>query len=149
MQDNAGSFDLLLEHLPKNGYYYVAIDLPGHGLSSPFSANNPIHYLDFVIAVKIIVDHFQQNSYIFIGHSLGAMISQAFVHMYPQYLHKLVSIDNIFQRNVDSRYFQNWFRTNVDSYLNTCSQLKTGNVPMYTYDEALKRVIKGKFIVFF
>ena len=32
-QDNAGSFDRLIPLLPRN-HAYLAIDLPGHGLSS-------------------------------------------------------------------------------------------------------------------
>lgn len=46
-QDNAGSFDTLIPLLPSN-FSYLAIDLPGHGLSSHSPIGAYYRYVDFV-----------------------------------------------------------------------------------------------------
>lgn len=52
-QDNAGSFDALIPLLPLN-FSYLAIDLPGHGLSSHFPDGCFYHINDFASILEEI-----------------------------------------------------------------------------------------------
>ncbi|ENN82990.1 hypothetical protein YQE_00647, partial [Dendroctonus ponderosae] len=72
--DNAGSFDDLIPLLPK--YFYICIDLPGHGQSDPFPPILPIHSADYLLAIRVVVDYFQRDKYIYMGHSYGGQMGE-------------------------------------------------------------------------
>ncbi|XP_054023933.1 serine hydrolase-like protein 2 isoform X1 [Dryobates pubescens] len=82
--DNANTFDKLIPLLPK-GYYYVAMDFSGHGLSSHRPAGAPYHFLDYVTDVRRVAAALQWRRFTLMGHSMGGsvagMVSKAsFLH---------------------------------------------------------------------
>ncbi|KAF6210204.1 hypothetical protein GE061_013307 [Apolygus lucorum] len=50
IQDNAGTFERLIPLLPKR-FFWIAMDLPGHGKSSPFESGHPVEYTHLVYSV--------------------------------------------------------------------------------------------------
>lgn len=102
--DNAGSFDRLIALLPTN-YYYVSIDLPGHGYSSHFPSDLPLQYFDYVYAIRLVLDGLQWNSCIAIGHSFGAQLLVSFSALYPNRIEKLILLDGIISYTIETRDF--------------------------------------------
>ena len=51
LMDNLGTFDRLLGATFPPGHRLVAIDYPGHGLSSPLPPGGSYHYLDSLVHI--------------------------------------------------------------------------------------------------
>lgn len=92
--DNLGSFTRLIEYLPME-YYYVCIDLPGHGCSSHFPSWMIIDFLDYVHAIYHILEALQWKTCIYLGHSMGAQLGVAFSIIQPHRIEKLIALDGL------------------------------------------------------
>ncbi|KAK4876430.1 hypothetical protein RN001_012852 [Aquatica leii] len=91
-QDNCGSFDRLIPMLnPKYGY--LAIDFPGHGLSSHLPLGVLYYWIDYVITVRRIVKYFKWPKVSILGHSIGGATGYYYEVIYPGNLDFLISID--------------------------------------------------------
>ncbi|OXU22391.1 hypothetical protein TSAR_005083 [Trichomalopsis sarcophagae] len=99
IMDNAGTFDRLVELLPQN-FYYVCIDLPGHGLSSHFQPGVPLNYVSYVLAIRYVLDELRWKNTYYIAHSLGAHLGLLFAIVYPERIRKLILIDGIIARPI-------------------------------------------------
>lgn len=65
-------------------YRVIAVDLPGHGLSSVFSES---HSMEFIAeAIKALLDNLNIRKVFLAGHSLGGYVALAFVEMFPESL---------------------------------------------------------------
>ena len=69
-QDNANSFDTL------------AIDAPGHGLSSHLPAGKIYNFLEYVLILRRIVKHFNWEKFPIFGHSLGSAVAYVYSSNY-------------------------------------------------------------------
>ncbi|KAK4876434.1 hypothetical protein RN001_012856 [Aquatica leii] len=69
-QDNAGSFDRLISYLPSD-LGILALDFPGHGLSSQLPKGSFYHSIDSVTLYKRIFKYFNWDKVSLMGHSLG------------------------------------------------------------------------------
>ncbi|XP_025830858.1 serine hydrolase-like protein [Agrilus planipennis] len=132
IQDNAGFFDYLIPHLPKC-FYYICIDLPGHGMSSHFPPFLPIHVMDYVYVFKIVLDYLSRSRYTIIGHSFGGQISLLFSHLYPEYVVKLVLIDVLYFSSLQIDEIRPVFEKIID--LNNFQK----QPPVYTLNEILNK----------
>ncbi|NXX42206.1 SEHL2 protein, partial [Tricholaema leucomelas] len=97
--DNANTFDKLIPLLPK-GYYYVAMDFSGHGLSSHRPAGVPYHFLDYVIDVRRVAAALQWRRFTLMGHSMAFLLfpyflSPQFCFLYPEMVDKLILLENL------------------------------------------------------
>jgi len=75
--------------------YVVAVDLPGHGLSSHLPPGCPYHDLVFMMELKRVIDYLNWNKFIILGHSMGAAIGLFFSCLFPQSVEKVITIDMI------------------------------------------------------
>ena len=66
IEDNANTFAPLASLLDVPSF--LAIDMMGHGLSSHFPAVGAYHFLDFVIQLRRIADHFKWTKLCLIGN---------------------------------------------------------------------------------
>lgn len=101
IMDNAGTFDRLVALLPTN-FYYVCIDLPGHGLSSHFQPGVPLNYISYLLAIRYVLDELQWQKMYYIAHSLGAHLGLLFALVYPERIHRLILIDGVVARPIPS-----------------------------------------------
>lgn len=144
-QDNCGTFDKLIPRLPKN-LSYLAIDFPGHGLSSPLPSGIIYSYIQFISVLTHIRNHFKWDKLSFCSHSMGALISSVYAALFPKECDLLICIDEIFnpwQNSADYqiKYLQKLAKESVqlDALLN-----QNGNVrPTYSFEECADRWIKG------
>ncbi|MCA9670948.1 MAG: alpha/beta hydrolase [Myxococcales bacterium] len=72
--DNAASFETLAPLLPAS-LRVIALDLPGHGLSSHRHASAGVFFLDWVREVFAVADALSLERFSLLGHSMGAGIA--------------------------------------------------------------------------
>ncbi|XP_014203282.1 serine hydrolase-like protein [Copidosoma floridanum] len=112
--DNAGSFHRLISHLPSN-YYYVAIDLPGHGLSSHFPTGLPLNFLNYVLVLRYVIEEFNWPKLHIVSHSLGAQLSVFYTFIYPGRVQRLVVLEGFYPRVLSEHQLLPWIRKTLDS----------------------------------
>jgi len=78
-EDNANTFDTLVPLLKIPSF--LAVDMMGHGMSSRFPAVGAHNFLDFVILLRRIADHFKWTKLSVIGNKLH-FISTFFIATY-------------------------------------------------------------------
>ncbi|XP_063836883.1 serine hydrolase-like protein 2 [Ostrinia nubilalis] len=91
-QDSAATFIPLLEHLP-DSYYYVGMDLPGHGQSDPLPIGPMLTRLHFLVAVEYALRHLNWDQFVFIGHSMGCEQGLFYNRIYPGKITKFIFLD--------------------------------------------------------
>lgn len=133
MLDNAGSFDRILPLLP-NDYYYVVIDLPGHGFSSPFPQGTILNFFDYVMTIRLVLDRLQWQNCIYIGHSLGAQLGFFTSVLYPERIIKLACLDGIIPIPIKPNIVVEWIKNVHDL---TIRANESDKAPLYTEEEML------------
>ncbi|XP_022187744.2 probable serine hydrolase [Nilaparvata lugens] len=146
IQDNAGSFDRLLP-LMSSDYFYVCIDLPGHGRSSHYPPGLPLQLLNYVTCVKRVVDHLNWTRFYYIGHSFGAYIGIHFAGAFPEMVEKLVLLDAFYSTITHVTKTAQTFRQCALDFLAHEQRLKKGVPPIYTYDEAVKKITSNRYSI--
>ncbi|WP_019615179.1 alpha/beta fold hydrolase [Psychromonas ossibalaenae] len=91
--DNAASFSSLMPCL--SGRRVIAVDLPGHGLSSHRSPDAHYHFVDWVYDLLQLFAVNDWNKIDIVGHSMGGMIASAFAAAFPEKVKSLTLIDSI------------------------------------------------------
>ncbi|XP_056648431.1 serine hydrolase-like protein isoform X2 [Diorhabda sublineata] len=142
IMDNAGTFNRLMPYLP-NTFYYVGIDLPGHGKSSHFPPHVPIHVFNFLLTYKRISEHFKRK-FIILGHSFGAQIGYIFAQLYPEKVKKLIMLDSITVFPQTALNFATYLRDKTNFYIQIEKKITNGVPPSYTKEEALHRLHTGR-----
>ena len=67
-------WDLVLDHMPKEGLRYIRYDTRGHGLSS--APDGPYSMGALITEVERLMDHVGAQDAVFVGLSMGGMIAQ-------------------------------------------------------------------------
>jgi pimeloyl-ACP methyl ester carboxylesterase len=91
--DNAASFLPMLPYL--KGKRVIAIDWPGHGLSSHRSSDAHYHFIDYVYDLLMLWEKNQWKKIDIVAHSMGGMISSAFSAAFPEKVKSLTLLDSI------------------------------------------------------
>lgn len=141
--DNAGSFDDLIPLLPK--YFYICIDLPGHGQSDHLPPILPIHSADYLLAIKVVVDYFQRDKYIYMGHSYGGQMGMLFARLYPHIIEKLILLDTLHFLPKSAKSFKPEMVATIEEALELDRKIKTRSPPQYTYEEAVNKIMQVNY----
>lgn len=142
--DNLGTFTRLMRHLPTE-YYYVCIDLPGHGRSSHFPSWMPIDVLSYVHAIHYILKALQWKTCIYIGHSMGAQIAVLFSIIQPHRIEKLIALDGLvpIPPETESRFMESF-----KQFFKLPLKTESNDEPyLYTKDEVLYALKNMRFAV--
>nr|CAH7721265.1 unnamed protein product [Callosobruchus chinensis] len=91
-QDNCGTFDRLIPMLDKN-VGFLAVDHPGHGLSSRLPSGVYYHFSNYMITINFIRDFMNWDHISFLGHSLGGILSYTYSMLYPERVDLAICID--------------------------------------------------------
>jgi len=135
-QDNAGTWDTLAPLLPPD-ISLLAVDFPGHGLSSHIPAGNIYHTLDFVLTVQRIVQHFGWTRVSLMGHSFGSIIAFLYSAIYPEYVEHFIALDSFMPPKIDPVRRLNRQGERFDDFLHLES-MESNSKPSYTYEEAVQ-----------
>lgn len=94
--DNSNSFKPVANYMCQDEYFIIAIDLPGHGLSSPLPQGIPYTPKLFLNAIRRVVKHFEldKRQFIFLNHSYGCILGFLY--------------DTVFQREVTANLCIDW-----------------------------------------
>lgn len=141
--DNAAAFDQLIPLLP-NTFYYMCIDLPGHGKSSSFPPHLPIHMLNVVLTFKIILDYLNREKYVIIAHSWSGHMATLFTQLYPKQVLKLILLDVVYSYPLSVDFFKQFNRDRLDYIVQFNRKMDTVIVPTYTYDIALNKAVQSR-----
>ncbi len=114
--DNAASFQPLMPYL--SAYHVIAIDWPGHGLSSHRSVDAHYHFLDWVYDLISLFRSQQWQKIDIVAHSMGAMVASAFSAAFPEHVKSLTLIDAIGMLTLDAKETTEQMRTGFLSRLN-------------------------------
>jgi pimeloyl-ACP methyl ester carboxylesterase len=140
-QDNAGTWDTLAPLLPLD-ISLLAVDLPGHGLSSHIPAGNAYHVLDFVLAIQRIVKHYGWKKVSLMGHSFGSICAFLYSALYPEQVEHYIALDALKPHSRGPvRKLKN-YGENIDQFLYLDSR-DPKSVPSYTYEEAVEHLHKN------
>lgn len=91
--DNAASFDALGELLA--GVHFLAIDLPGHGLSDNKPAHATYQIWDDLLVILAVADAMGWDEFVLLGHSRGAIMSMLLAAACPERIQSLVCLDGL------------------------------------------------------
>lgn len=92
--DNANSFDYLAQYL-QHDYYFVAVDLPGHGHSSHLPLSINYHFIDGIFIVIQIINALKFNKVHLLGHSMGACLGSLVAGVAPDRFFSLSLIEGL------------------------------------------------------
>ncbi|CAH0386397.1 unnamed protein product [Bemisia tabaci] len=138
-QDNAGTFDELINLLPAN-LSILAIDFPGHGQSSHLPPGVAYYrYWDGLIHIRRIVQHFNWKKITILGHSMGAGIGFLYASCYPDDVEALISLDAAGPRIDPPSTHAQSTHDYVEKFLKY-EKLNENNMPSYTYNEMIDLV---------
>lgn len=93
--DNAASFDPIAPFFVEKGYYFVALDFAGHGLSSHRAPGSYYHFVDNVADVVFFTTALGWERYTLIGHSMGANVATLLAGTVPDAIERLALIEGI------------------------------------------------------
>jgi len=139
-QDNAASFDNLAPLLIKNTPI-LAIDLPGHGLSSWLPPGFMYNELVYFLLIKRIKNYFGWKKIKLLVHSLSSMTTYWYAANFPADLQYVISLDFYKFPSTDAIVYTSLFANAVDTFF----KLEESNSvqPKYTYDELLKKGLRN------
>lgn len=133
--DNAESFSKLIQLLPQS-FYYVVVDLPGHGKSSHFPKNIIVNYWDYILTIRLVVQFLNETPIILLGHSFGGSLLTVYTQLYPNEVSKLILIDSIYLLyNFEVEIFKNYMERYIRQACDMLTQIAT--YPTFTYDDGL------------
>ncbi|KAI6659312.1 Heterogeneous nuclear ribonucleoprotein A/B isoform X2 [Oopsacas minuta] len=145
--DNAGTFDGLFPLLfsdarISNSYSILALDLPGHGLSSHLSDGYFYSYSEYVINVKRVIDKIGWKKVSLLGHSKGGGVALLLAVSIEEMMSKLIVIDEFyFETITGNEMFSSHLKevlSKVDAYT------KSDGYKVYaTMDEIVSRILSG------
>ena len=112
--DNAASFIPLAPFL--QDFRFIAIDLPGHGLSTHLPDGVYFHLVDYVANVVSIIDSFGWKKCALLGHSLGAGLSSIVAGVIPERINALGLIDGIGPITINEQQMPEMMRKSITEY---------------------------------
>jgi pimeloyl-ACP methyl ester carboxylesterase len=92
-RDNAASFELLAPLLPQARI--IAMDFPGHGLSSSRGSEGHYYIWNYVADVMALADNLKLASFNLLGHSMGGAVACLFAALYPDRVNNLLLLDAV------------------------------------------------------
>jgi pimeloyl-ACP methyl ester carboxylesterase len=92
--DNANSFDRLAALL-EDRFYFIALDLPGHGHSSHLPPGCYYHVTDALLIIMQILDALGLQKIHLLGHSMGACLASLLAGLEPARFASLFLIEGL------------------------------------------------------
>lgn len=142
-QENAGTYDRLIPLLPKE-MSYLAIDLPGHGLSSHIPIGMSYNIMDAVHLINVIAATFKWDKVSLLSHSMGGQQNFIYNAMFPDRCDMTLSLDTIkpLIRPTENaiKSMRDRLEQNLIEYQR---QINKSKPPTYTYDKMIEMIVKS------
>jgi len=145
-QDNAGTFDALIPMLPDH-VSYLAIDLPGHGLSSRYPDGMIYSHVDYLYTLNLICKKFQWEKISIMAHSMGAIISFLFASAFPEKVDMVIALDSLKPFITNFGYITHFFNTGLeDMMIADIRNQEKSEPPSYKYEELIDRLTSATLL---
>ncbi|XP_047541962.1 serine hydrolase-like protein [Vanessa atalanta] len=144
--DTAATFIPIVQHLPDK-YYYVAIDLPGHGKSDPFPVGPLISQAHHMVAIHLVIQHLKWEAFVYMAHSSGFIIGILYNYIYPNRISKMVNLDPPppLSMNCFPDYSPNlWYQYFYDDYYENYSRWELERSKEYSYEQAINLLVRSR-----
>ncbi|GAB0091741.1 Alpha/Beta hydrolase fold [Sergentomyia squamirostris] len=143
-QDNLGTFETLIPLLPQE-FAYLAIDLPGHGFSSPIPHGMNYSAYDFVWLIKRIQEIYEWEKISILAHSLGAILSFVYAGLFPEKVEFVIALDALKPKIMpDLIDHVRGLISNV-TIEDERNQRPNNEPPSYTFDELIEKLHIGTY----
>lgn len=90
--DNANSFALIAPYL-QNDFYFIAVDLPGHGYSDHLPIGCNYHFFEAIFTIIELINALKLDKVHILGHSMGACLGSLLAGVVPERLLSLYLIE--------------------------------------------------------
>ncbi|XP_071447020.1 probable serine hydrolase [Hetaerina americana] len=140
-QDNAGTFDGIAPILP-NHISLLALDLPGHGLSSWYPSSTSYNSSQGLLVLRHVVKYFKWNKIYLLGHSMGSAYGYLYAAVFPDEVEKYIGLDLARPMAIDPYALVLEAQNIIDRCLNN-DHLSMGSGPKFSYDELMSRLFTG------
>lgn len=140
-QDNANTFDRLAPLMPPNASV-LALDIPGHGLSSHYPKGFPYHRISYVVTLRRIVNYLGWNKVSLMGHSLGGQICHLYSSIYPEEVDALITLDMFVTLALKGDTAIRRGKDVIDEFLRR-DQQSSENSPTYLFEELVGMVVRS------
>lgn len=143
-QDNAGSFDRLMPLLPAH-MSFLAIDLPGHGLSSPYPPGLMYDQILMVSVIRILQREYKWKKVSIMGHSMGAILGFMFTSLFPEDVDMMIAIDGLKLFYTEPDKFVPLGKSIIKGLIQEIERNETKKTepPSYFYDELVQKTYDG------
>lgn len=143
-QDNCGTFDRLVPLLPPH-LGFLAIDAPGHGLSSHYPPGFRYTIFDLPIVIRKFSKEFEWKKVSLIGHSMGSIQSFLYTCIFDDQVDMYVGIDIMFPLMADFKIEQaNKYEKRIDQLLKYVElEAHSNEPPAHTYEDCIERYFHG------
>lgn len=142
-QDNAGTFDKLIP-LITSKLKIVAIDAPGHGLSSHKPPGTFYHYMEMVVDIRRVIKYLKWDKFSFLGHSMGGTLALMYSSIFPESVSNIILLDVIKPASRSTERLPDVTRAGIESLLNVEQKMRN-SAPVYSFEEAHRRLLTGIF----
>jgi pimeloyl-ACP methyl ester carboxylesterase len=153
--DNANSFAPIAEHL--DDFQILAIDWPGHGFSAHRPGQYPLHWIDYLFDLEVLLAHLKPlKPAALIGHSLGGIVASAYAAAFYEKVPRLVLIEALVplfedvalskQRLIRSfaSHMHQWRKMATPSVYDSIETAVQARARLTGMDEALCRLLVGR-----
>uniref|UniRef100_A0A3Q2V8Q5 Serine hydrolase like n=1 Tax=Haplochromis burtoni TaxID=8153 RepID=A0A3Q2V8Q5_HAPBU len=131
--DNCGSFNTLIPFLPKE-CRYVAVDMPGHGLSSHRPPGVFYSFPAYAADVRRVAESLSWTKFSIMGHSMG---ESQFSALYPEMVDGIIVLD-VFGFVPTDPVLQHYFSSLLGKKQQQSNKEKKR---VYTYEKAVERLL--------
>lgn len=100
--------------------------------------------MDYVLSLIRVLNHLQWESCYYIGHSLGGQLGLYLCSLWPQRIKKLVILDTLGPLYLPTDKYLSRNRRLLDNILSREEQFLSKKRPVYTYQEALDRIMTSR-----
>lgn len=131
--------------LPKD-ISILALDLPGHGLSSRIPDGMAYHSNDNLFFLNYLCKEYNWDKISIIGHSMGSVLGFVFASVFPERVEMLIGIDALKPHIQNPAKIPKFLEDRVDSFMlaDQRNQEKS-EPPAYTYEELVDRLSSGTY----
>ena len=139
--DNANTFDLFAPYLPKH-YRFLSLDLPGHGRSDHFPPGFIYDPRGYMVAIRRTVAAIGWQRFIYLGHSMGAVVGIMYTSVFPEDVKALISIDIIKPWSLTPKKQPAALKKYVLEYFDNEKKSAQPSL-VYGEEELVKKIIEG------
>ena len=122
--DNSQSFRPMAPFIcDSNRFYMIAVDFPGHGLSSRSPDGLAYAPKFFLTAVRRVVKHFALKNFYMCSHSYGVGMSLLYDTVFGGEVRAIAGIDFIMSMADKRRDIADYWHEGIEAFINTEDQL--------------------------